>query len=185
METERYSRHMLIDWFPQDLIRKSRFAVVGAGAVGNEVIKNLALLGAGEIDIFDFDMIEIHNLTRSALFRESDIGLSKAERAAQWVEEHEPNVAVKAFVGDFWHVLSLNQVRQYDCVLLVDNYEAAIRLNKLCSLLSIDLVNAGINSRYASADYYPFSADPFCACYECNLPARPTRRSENGTLAVL
>jgi molybdopterin-synthase adenylyltransferase len=40
----RYHRHELIDWFSQDAIARTKVAVIGAGAVGNEVIKNLALL---------------------------------------------------------------------------------------------------------------------------------------------
>ena len=51
----RYDRHKLIDWFSQGELENSYIAVVGTGAVGNEVLKNLALLGVGKIDIFDFD----------------------------------------------------------------------------------------------------------------------------------
>ena len=64
MDETRYARHALIDWFDQDRLRAARIAVIGAGAVGNEVVKNLALLGVGAIEIFDFDRIERHNLTR-------------------------------------------------------------------------------------------------------------------------
>ena len=55
MPSDRYARHALIDWFSQDTLRAARIAVIGAGAVGNEVVKNLALLGVGHIDVFDFD----------------------------------------------------------------------------------------------------------------------------------
>jgi molybdopterin/thiamine biosynthesis adenylyltransferase len=79
----RYHRHNLIDWFSQDALAKTKVAVIGAGAVGNEVIKNLALLGVGEIYVFDLDVIEEHNLTRSVLFRDADIGQPKAAVAAK------------------------------------------------------------------------------------------------------
>lgn len=62
MTDTRYHRHNLIDWFSQDALAKIKIAVIGAGAVGNEVIKNLALLGVGEVHIFDLDKIEEHNL---------------------------------------------------------------------------------------------------------------------------
>ena len=78
---DRYQRHSLIDWFSQAEVAGARMAVVGAGAVGNEVLKCLALLGVGALDIFDCDRVELHNLTRSVLFRESDVGRSKAECA--------------------------------------------------------------------------------------------------------
>ena len=67
--------------------------VIGAGAVGNEVIKNLALLGVGEIYIFDLDKVEEHNLTRSVLFRDTDIGQSKSIVAAQRAMELDRGVS--------------------------------------------------------------------------------------------
>ena len=70
----RYERHELIDWFDQERLKAATVVVVGAGAIGNEVLKNLALLGVGKLNIFDFDKIEEHNLTRSILFSVSDIG---------------------------------------------------------------------------------------------------------------
>ena len=87
--TQRYRRHDLIDWFSQEQVSAARVAVIGAGAVGNEVVKNLALLGCGTIDVFDFDVVELHNLTRSVLFREADVGRWKAEVVAARTAELE------------------------------------------------------------------------------------------------
>ena len=78
----RYQRHELIDAWDQRLLSRSRIIVVGAGAVGNEVIKLLALIGIGNLLIVDFDRIEVHNLSRAVLFREADIGAAKAHVAA-------------------------------------------------------------------------------------------------------
>lgn len=88
MKADRYQRHSLIDWFSQEDVKASSFAVIDCGAVGNEVSKNLALLGVGKVDLFDFDTIEIHNLTRSVLFRRStfDVGSSKAEVAGKRIK---------------------------------------------------------------------------------------------------
>ena len=54
----RYLRHDLIDWFDQQLLKSTKALVIGAGAIGNEVVKNLALLGVGAITIVDFDSID-------------------------------------------------------------------------------------------------------------------------------
>ncbi len=69
--------------------------VVGAGALGNDVIKNLALMGVGHIYIIDFDTIEAANLSRSVLFRESDNNRSKAEVAAARAKALNPQIHVQ------------------------------------------------------------------------------------------
>ncbi|MGB7989115.1 MAG: ThiF family adenylyltransferase, partial [Candidatus Methylophosphatis roskildensis] len=66
---DRYSRHRAIAGFSQERLLAMRVAVFGAGAIGNEVVKNFCLLGIGSIDLYDFDTVELHNLTRSILLR--------------------------------------------------------------------------------------------------------------------
>jgi molybdopterin/thiamine biosynthesis adenylyltransferase len=100
--SERYHRHGLIDWFSQETLARTKAIIVGAGAVGNGVIKNLALLGVGEINVFDFDTIEEHNLTRSVLFREEHVGRSKAEVAAEQAAALDSNISVRGTHGDLF-----------------------------------------------------------------------------------
>jgi molybdopterin/thiamine biosynthesis adenylyltransferase len=168
---QRYRRHDLIDWFSQEQVSAARVAVIGAGAVGNEVVKNLALLGCGTIDVFDFDTVELHNLTRSVLLRESDAGRNKAEAVAERARDLDPHVTVRAVPGDFWDTLGLGRLRGYDCaVAAVDNFEARLRLNQLCLIARVNLVNAGLDSRWAAVESFPFAAANDVACYECTLP---------------
>lgn len=77
-EEDRYGRLRLIPWWDQDRLKNATIMVVGAGAIGNELVKNLTLLGIGKILIFDMDSIESTNLTRSILFRAKDVGRNKA-----------------------------------------------------------------------------------------------------------
>ena len=88
MSRERYQRHSLVDWFDQDQLAASSVVVIGAGAVGNEVLKNLCLLGIGHVHVVDFDRIEEHNLTRTVLFGPPDVGRFKAEAGVTytWAE---------------------------------------------------------------------------------------------------
>jgi molybdopterin/thiamine biosynthesis adenylyltransferase len=168
---QRYRRHDLIDWFSQEQVSASRIAVIGAGAVGNEVVKNLALLGCGTIDVFDFDTVELHNLTRSVLLREADAGRNKAEAVAERARDLDPNVTVRAVPGDFWDTLSLRRLQGYDCaVAAVDNFEARLKLNQMCQIGRVNLVNAGLDSRWAVVESFPFAVSDDAACYECTLP---------------
>src|SRR5580765_3563061 len=74
---ERYSRTR-DTWLSRVHLSRLRFAVIGAGALGNEVVKTLGLLGAGAVMIVDPDLIERSNLSRSVFFREADCGRPKA-----------------------------------------------------------------------------------------------------------
>ncbi len=78
---DRYHRQSLITWWDQERLAASRMLVVGAGALGNEIVKNLALLGVGSIVIVDLDEIEPSNLARCVMFRTEDEGRAKAPAA--------------------------------------------------------------------------------------------------------
>ncbi|MEY3736775.1 MAG: hypothetical protein RLZZ251_491, partial [Actinomycetota bacterium] len=69
LEEDRYARQTLIKWWDQKALLKSHVLVVGAGALGNEIVKNLALVGVGNISIVDMDHIENSNLARCIFFR--------------------------------------------------------------------------------------------------------------------
>lgn len=169
---DRYLRHALVEGLDQDALARRRLAVVGAGAVGNEVVKNLALLGAGTIDLFDFDTVEIHNLTRSIFLRAADVGAQKAAAVAARAAEVDPNVRITPVAGDAWDTLTLARLAGYDAlVAAVDNFEARLRLSQLALIAGVDLVNASIDARYAVVERFPYSAEALPACYECHLPA--------------
>ncbi len=80
---DRFDRLARIEWWDQSRLAAARVLVVGAGALGNEVIKNLSLLGVGHLVIVDRDRIERSNLSRSILFRPADEGQPKATCAAR------------------------------------------------------------------------------------------------------
>src|SRR3977135_3033483 len=80
---DRFHRFKLISWWDQDRLKNAKVLVIGAGALGNELLKNLSLLGIGNVVVADMDRIENSNLSRSVLYRAKDNGQLKATAAAR------------------------------------------------------------------------------------------------------
>lgn len=109
----------LLSWFRRERVSEARVLVAGAGALGNEVIKDLALFGVGHIYVVDFDRIEVSNLTRSVLFREEDAFAHryKAEVAAARAVEINPQIEVTPIVGNLFSEVGLGLYRSVDVII--------------------------------------------------------------------
>ncbi len=168
-DDDRYGRLRLIAWWDQSRITQATVLVVGAGALGNEVLKNLALLGVGKIHIVDWDNIEPSNLTRSVLFRRRDSGRSKAEVAAEAVRDLNPDVRVSAIHGNVITDVGLGLFRSVDVVIgCLDNREARLWVNRQCWKVGKPWIDGGIQEINGVVKVF---VPPNSACYECAMTA--------------
>ena len=166
-EEDRYSRLRLIPWWDQSRLNNATIMVVGAGAIGNELIKNLTLLGIGKILIFDMDAIESTNLTRSVLYRAKDVGRYKAEVAAERAMEMNPDVKAKAFTCNIIDDLGLGVYRRMDVVLGgLDNREARLSINQSCYHVDKPWIDGAIEALNGFARVF---IPGHGACYECTM----------------
>ncbi len=166
-DDDRYSGLQLISWWEQQKLQAAKVMVVGAGALGNEVLKNLALIGVGQIVIVDFDRIEVANLTRSVLFRRRDCGRPKAEVAADALLDLNPEIQVRAVVGNVITDVGLGLFREMDVVIgCLDNREARLWVNRACWHVGRPWVDGGIQEISGVAKVF---VPPHSACYECAM----------------
>lgn len=167
LEDGRFARFERVEWWDQKRLRDARVLVAGAGALGNEVIKNLALLGIGHLAIADMDTIELSNLARSALFRAGDAGQPKAECAARAARDLYPDIEARALTGNIAATLGLGWIRWADVVVgALDNREARVFLNSACARVGRPWIDGGIDVLQGIVRGFD---PPRTACYECTM----------------
>jgi len=164
---DRFARLAAIEWWEQARLAQARILVVGAGALGNEVLKNLALVGAGNVVVVDMDRIELSNLSRSVLFREGDQGRYKAEAAVAAVRALYPDVNAEAIVGNVMADVGLGWFRWAQVIIgALDNREARVFVNSACASVGRPWIDGGIEVLQGVVRGF---APPDTACYECTM----------------
>lgn len=171
---DRFERHRRISWWDQDLLGRSVALVAGCGALGNEVAKNLALVGVGTVILVDFDRIEASNLVRSVLFRPGDEGRFKAEVAAERLGDLYPQIRAIALVGDLRCDVGLGLLRRADLVLgCLDSIQARFALNRLAMRAPRAWLDGGLGVEGCQVALHDPSEG---ACYECQTTPDMARR---------
>jgi molybdopterin/thiamine biosynthesis adenylyltransferase len=166
-EEDRFSRLRLIPWWDQQKIQAANVLVVGAGALGNEILKNLALLGFLKIVVVDLDSIETSNLSRSVLFRSSDVGLSKAAAIARGYKDLLPEAEVQPMVANVMQDCGLGLFAWADLILAgLDNREARLWINRAAWKVNRPWIDGAIEGINGVARVFLPNQPP---CYECTL----------------
>ena len=172
----------------QEKIFNMKEFLVGAGAIGCEMLKNWAMIGLatgpnGKITVTDNDNIEKSNLNRQFLFRPKDVGKLKSECAAEAVQAMNPDLKGKILtlqdkVGqDTEHVFNENFWEELDSVTnALDNVEARTYVDRRCVFFRKSLLDSGtlgtkgntqvvlpsITESYSSSQDPPEQSFPMC-----------------------
>jgi adenylyltransferase/sulfurtransferase len=173
LQKDRLGTFEFISWWEREKVKDAKVLVIGAGALGNEVIKNLALMGVGHIFIIDFDNIEAANLSRSVLFRETDNKRSKAEVVAARAKAINPQIKVQYLNADVTTGLGLGIIRRMDAIIgCLDNREARLAVNRFCYWMDKPWVDGAIQELLGLMRVFVPGQG---ACYECTLTEQALR----------
>ncbi len=138
-DKDRYDRQRRISWMDMDAIRSTRVLVAGAGALGNEVVKNLVLSGFRRITVVDMDDIVLSNLNRCVFFVDSDVKKGmKSEVVAERASLLSPDAEITPIVGRIQDV----DLEGYDIALgCLDNILARMDLNATTCFYGIPYID--------------------------------------------
>jgi adenylyltransferase/sulfurtransferase len=165
-EQDRFHRFRLIRWWDQKKLSDAKVLVIGAGALGNEILKNLALLGIGNILVVDLDNVENSNLSRSVLYRAKDNGTPKAIAAARATQEIYPDLKIQGLNANAVYDLGMGVYRWADVVLGgLDNREARLSINRACLKVNKPWIDGAIEQIQGTARVFT----PDGPCYECTM----------------
>lgn len=168
LDTSRTERQERIVGWNQKKIEKSKIMVVGAGALGNEIVKNLALLGAKCIYLVDYDKIVLSNLNRCIFFREQDSHreLYKVDAIIERIAEINKETRIKPIIEKIEHI-DQEIYKQVDIVLgAVDNDAARVELNQKCWFNKLPFIDGSMHGFVGMIrDVIP----PETACIECGF----------------
>ncbi|HEY6969600.1 MAG TPA: ThiF family adenylyltransferase [Candidatus Angelobacter sp.] len=164
---DRFDRFRRIGWWDQERLNRAKILVIGAGALGNEILKNLALLGVGNIFVADLDCVEPSNLSRSILFREHHVGRPKAQVTAEALREIYPDIHTHWFHGDVIYDLGLGVFEWADVVIGgLDNREARLWINRYCWRTNRPFIDGATEVLQGVVRVF---VPPDGACYECTF----------------
>jgi len=152
--TSRYDSQIAV--FGKDIQKKLEslnYFLVGAGAIGCEMLKNWAMMGvgcgeSGMIHITDMDCIEKSNLSRQFLFRNADINKFKSSCAASAATVINPALKIKDYqekVGsDTENLFGDNFYDELDGVCTaLDNVEARLYMDQRCLFYKLPMLESG------------------------------------------
>ena len=167
-------------------VLQSKILLIGAGGIGCELLKNLALSGFRYVDVIDLDTIDVSNLNRQFLFRSHHVGKSKCEVACNAAKqmaiaintETDENMEDVKYIPHHGNVkdkqrFGLQFFKKFDVVLnALDNVDARRHVNRLCLASGVPLVEAGTTGYLGQVTV--IHKESSTECYECQ--PKPTQK---------
>lgn len=177
-ELARYARHIVlreVGGAGQQRLRRATVVVVGCGGIGSPAVQYLAAAGVGRLRLIDDDAVDLSNLQRQTIFATTDVGVSKAERAAERVAAINPHVTAEPAATRL-------DARNVDTLLAgadvvvdgCDNFATRLLVADAALAARVPLVSAAIGQFEGQLGVFRgWEADR--PCYRCFVGAAPER----------
>lgn len=190
-EINRYTQQLKLDHIGlegQLKLKNARILCIGAGGLGSSVLLHLAAAGVGTIGIVDNDIIELSNLQRQILYKNSQVGYNKAIIAKQQLSALNPHIVIYAYTERF-NIHNANElINQYDIVAdCSDNFATRYLINDVCYYLNKPYVFAGVSQFEGQCSLFLGKKNH---CLRCLYPLKPIADiapdcREGGVIGVL
>jgi molybdopterin/thiamine biosynthesis adenylyltransferase len=172
-ERERYARHILLKEIggpgQQRLIAAS-IAIVGAGGLGAPAALYLAAAGVGRLRLIDDDTVSLDNLQRQIIFRSTDVGARKVDRAQAALTALNDNVTVEVEQKRLTDENAAYLLRGADVVLDgTDDFETRFAVNAAARELGAPLVSGAVGRWDGQVAVFARGGP----CYRCFVPEAP------------
>lgn len=171
-DSDRYDRMRRVGWIDMDSVHSARVLVAGAGALGNEAVKNLVLAGFRRIDVADMDDIVVSNLSRCLFFRDEDVRkVMKSDIVAERASEMGPDTTVTSIPGRIQDIEDWD----YDIILgCLDNIAARMHLNSHAYFRRIPYID-GATDGFRGKVHVVLPDGP---CLQCTMNRSHVRETE-------
>lgn len=188
LEFIRYSRQLMLPDFgePAQLkLKQSKVLLIGCGGLGHAASQYLVSSGIGQLTLVDGDKVELSNLQRQLLFRDSDRGFNKAKIAERQLKQLNPYVQITTveqhFSAENAEALLENTDWVLDCT---DNFKSRKLINKLCQHHHLSLLSAAAIGQQGQLMLWPFAYNQ-SPCYQCLFPDLTDQSGNCSSLGVL
>lgn len=148
IQRERYNRHIILSEIGEEGQKKlldAKILVVGAGGLGAPILQYLVAAGIGNIGIVDADTVSLSNLQRQILYRENEIGKSKAEQAKSTLNQLNSDVKISCYPVMLDDDNAHEIISKYDIVVgATDNFNSRKCIDKVTKKQEKAFVHASI-----------------------------------------
>ncbi|UJR28733.1 hypothetical protein I4U23_009962 [Adineta vaga] len=175
-EVQRYSRQLILSEFgvhAQERLKNASALIIGCGGLGSPAALYLASSGLGHLGLVDHDHVDMSNLHRQIIHRETTIGKTKVESAQLTCSQMNSSLKIDTYNQLLTYENILDIVKQYDVILdCTDNVITRYLINDACVLAHKPLISASVIRFEGQLTVWNY-LEKNGPCYRCLYPQPP------------